>query len=71
MKKPLTDPRQLARRARRVRALESSRPAEMVEVTFQLPRDVWQSLEAQGPKAVERLAAAVVKAAKLKRRKKR
>jgi hypothetical protein len=61
-RRPLADLKQLARR---VRALASRRPSDEVEVTLTVPREVWEALEAQGPKAVERLADAVSKTAKL------
>ena len=68
-RRPLTDPRQLFRRARSVRSSPSRRPGDEVEVTLTVPREVWEALEAQGPGAVEKLADAVRRAANLPKRK--
>lgn len=67
-RRPLTDPRQLFRRARRLRAAPSRPGSDVVEVTLKVPREVWEALQAQGPGAVEKLADAIRRAAKLPKR---
>jgi hypothetical protein len=52
-RRPLTDPKQLFRGRRRVRALPSRPTSDEVEVTLTVPREVWKALEARAGRGRE------------------
>jgi hypothetical protein len=70
-KRPLTDPRQLFRGKRKVRAFPSrprGKADERVEITLQVPRAVFDAINAQGPVGVQRIADALSEVARLRPR---